>query len=656
MANPSKLVDFYKQCIDNGYTDMNDGTQSLKAKVIASDLGLDYKNISKLFESAELAFKEQLNKEEKERKRQERLAINGELLFELKVISQDINVIRIYKRPDKSVYYTIDNSTKKNEDISFSVESRGTVYYTYKPSKMVYTGATVGGVSTGGWTTVGGERVANLDTSGNKGVVVAVCQNKNITIESVVLSASVCNLFKRHTFKINNVRDKKIECMKTDIKSVEEQKMYYDVAKSNAHDSTLVNNLLLRAADVVRLSLRDCNKIADFLNQIIYDEYPPSDDEIYDEAIALLNYKDSYSLNKALNLFNIIYDYKDSSEQIEYLKEQIEIVRQEEKERKIINEEIKQKKLKKVFIIITSIICALLIFGVVLKFVIIPSVKYHSAVKMMTNGEYTESIEKFKSLSDYKDCEDKVNECNYSYATDLFSKKDYSNSIKYFKQCFGYKDSNKKLKIVELEFAKKAKVGDKVYFGSYEQDNNISNGKEVIEWRVLSKKNNRILVISDKVLECWIYNEESKNVTWKTSSMRKWLNSYFIKMAFLDDEKASIPVVTVHSDINPLFDTKGGKSTKDKVFCLSIKEANKYFKNKEDRICEPTAYLKANYNFFHSNSQWWLRTPGADYDKASYVSYTGDIDELGREVCRFDFDKYNDFVCVRPAIWIDIKI
>lgn len=452
MANPSKLVDFYKQCIDNGYTDMNDETQSLKAKVIASDLGLDYKNISKLFESAELAFK-------KESKRQERLAINGEFLFELKVISQDINVIRIYKIPDKSVYYTIDNSTKKNEDISFSVESRGTVYYSYKPSKMVYTGATVGGVSTGGWTTVGGECVANLDTSGNKGVVVAVCQNKNITIESVVLSASVCNLFKRHTFKINNVRDKKIECMKTDIKSVEEQKVYYNVAKSNAHDSTLVNNLLLRAADVVRLSLRDCNKIADFLNQIIYDEYPPSDDEIYDEAIALLDYEDSYSLNKALNLFNIIYDYKDSSEQIEYLKEQIEIVRQEEKERKIINEEIKQKKLKKVFIIITSIICIcfLLIFGVVLKFVFIPSVKYHSAVKMMTNGEYTESIEKFKSLSDYKDCEDKINECNYLYATDLFSKKDYSNSIKYFKQCFGYKDSNKKSKNVELEFAKKQK-------------------------------------------------------------------------------------------------------------------------------------------------------------------------------------------------------
>lgn len=623
MANPSKLVDFYKQCIDNGYTDMNDGTQSLKAKVIASDLGLDYKNISKLFESAELAFKEQLNKEEKERKRQERLAINGELLFELKVISQDINVIRIYKRPDKSVYYTIDNSTKKNEDISFSVESRGTVYYTYKPSKMVYTGATVGGVSTGGWTTVGGERVANLDTSGNKGVVVAVCQNKNITIESVVLSASVCNLFKRHTFIINNVRDKKIECMKTDIKSVEEQKMYYDVAKSNAHDSTLVNNLLLRAADVVRLSLRDCNKIADFLNQIIYDEYPPSDDEIYDEAIALLNYKDSYSLNKALNLFNIIYDYKDSLEQIEYLKEQIEIVRQEEKERKIINEEIKQKKLKKVFIIITSIICALLIFGVVLKFVIIPSVKYHSAVKMVVNGEYKEAFEKFESLGDYKDCEDKANE------------------------------AFKKYKIQKIEGAN---VGDIIYYGLYEQDNNTSNGKEDIEWIVLAKENNRILVISDKALDCQPFNETGEDVTWRTCTLRKWLNDDFFNSAFSNAEKKRIPTVTVLADKNPEFSINSGKATKDKVFLLSIKEVNKYFNSKISRQCMPTnfavaqgGYISNTYSADVKATCWWLRSPGGyGLVCAAYVDNIGDIRAYGASV-------ESDNGTVRPAMWINLN-
>ena len=623
MANPSKLVDFYKQCIDNGYTDMNDGTQSLKAKVIASDLGLDYKNISKLFESAELAFKEQLNKEEKERKRQERLAINGELLFELKVISQDINVIRIYKRPDKSVYYTIDNSTKKNEDISFSVESRGTVYYTYKPSKMVYTGATVGGVSTGGCTTVGGERVANLDTSGNKGVVVAVCQNKNITIESVVLSASVCNLFKRHTFKINNVRDKKIECMKTDIKSVEEQKMYYDVAKSNAHDSTLVNNLLLRAADVVRLSLRDCNKIADFLNQIIYDEYPPSDDEIYDEAIALLNYKDSYSLNKALNLFNIIYDYKDSSEQIEYLKEQIEIVRQEEKERKIINEEIKQKKLKKVFIIITSIICALLIFGVVLKSVIIPSVMYHSAVKMVANGEYKEAIDKFESLGDYKDCKNKANEAFEKY---------------------------------KIKKIKEANVGDIIYYGSYEQDNNISNGKENIEWRVLAKENNRILVISDKALDCQPFNETGEDVTWRTCTLRKWLNDDFFNSAFSNAEKKRIPTVTVLADKNPEFSINSGKATKDKVFLLSIKEVNKYFNSKISRQCMPTnfavaqgGYISNTYSTDVKATCWWLRSPGGyGLVCAAYVDNIGDIRAYGASV-------ESDNGTVRPAMWINLN-
>lgn len=39
-------------------------------------------------------------------------------------------------------------------------------------------------------------------------------------------------------------------------------------------------------------------------------------------------------------------------------------------------------------------------------------------------------------------------------------------------------------------------VGSYITFGSYEQDDDITNGKEPIEWLVLAKKNNRMLVIS----------------------------------------------------------------------------------------------------------------------------------------------------------------
>ena len=51
-----KLYNFYSQCIAKGYTDMTDVTQSLKAKVIASDLGLKYGKIVALYEQSKQVF------------------------------------------------------------------------------------------------------------------------------------------------------------------------------------------------------------------------------------------------------------------------------------------------------------------------------------------------------------------------------------------------------------------------------------------------------------------------------------------------------------------------------------------------------------------------------------------------------------------------
>jgi len=58
----------------------------------------------------------------------------------------------------------------------------------------------------------------------------------------------------------------------------------------------------------------------------------------------------------------------------------------------------------------------------------------------------------------------------------------------------------------------KAVVGDYITFGAYEQDYNTSNGKEAIEWLVLEKKNNRLLVISRYALDCKRYNESFRNL------------------------------------------------------------------------------------------------------------------------------------------------
>ena len=45
------MAQFYEQCKNKGYTNMRDDTQSLKAKVIATDLGLRYGNIVEFYEA-----------------------------------------------------------------------------------------------------------------------------------------------------------------------------------------------------------------------------------------------------------------------------------------------------------------------------------------------------------------------------------------------------------------------------------------------------------------------------------------------------------------------------------------------------------------------------------------------------------------------------
>lgn len=52
-------------------------------------------------------------------------------------------------------------------------------------------------------------------------------------------------------------------------------------------------------------------------------------------------------------------------------------------------------------------------------------------------------------------------------------------------------------------------VGDIIESGSYEQDNNISNGKGPIEWIVLENEDNHALLISLNCLDYKTYNTDN---------------------------------------------------------------------------------------------------------------------------------------------------
>ena len=120
------------------------------------------------------------------------------------------------------------------------------------------------------------------------------------------------------------------------------------------------------------------------------------------------------------------------------------------------------------------------------------------------------------------------------------------------------------------------KVGDIVKFGSYEQDNNLSNGAEKIEWIVLDALDGKYLLLSRQVLDAHAYNDVEKAVSWETCTLRKWLNEDFLATAFTDREQKKIPTVTNENPDNEEFGIAGGNVTRDQVFLLSYPEAKKY--------------------------------------------------------------------------------
>ena len=202
----------------------------------------------------------------------------------------------------------------------------------------------------------------------------------------------------------------------------------------------------------------------------------------------------------------------------------------------------------------------------------------------------------------------------------------------------------------DMDALKAAEVGSYILFGEYEQDDDEASGKEAVEWLVLDKQEDKMLVISRYGLDCQPYNTEDVDVTWETCSLRKWLNSTFYEAAFIPEEKNVILSSTVTADANPEYDTPAGNDTTDQVFLLSMKEANQYFADDAARKLQGTPYCHAQgaVKADNGNSWWWLRSPGDEPDRAGDVFYNGSIIDYGT------FATLNRGA-VRPSIWIDIS-
>ncbi len=110
-----------------------------------------------------------------------------------------------------------------------------------------------------------------------------------------------------------------------------------------------------------------------------------------------------------------------------------------------------------------------------------------------------------------------------------------------------------------------------VTYGVFEQDNNLDNGPEPIEWRVCYVDNEKALLMSKYILDCrqfHSFNDNydegsygSKVTDWNRSDLKKWLNEDFYSTAFPEE--------------NIILDDPNGVDN-GKVFTISFSEALDY--------------------------------------------------------------------------------
>jgi hypothetical protein len=127
-----------------------------------------------------------------------------------------------------------------------------------------------------------------------------------------------------------------------------------------------------------------------------------------------------------------------------------------------------------------------------------------------------------------------------------------------------------------------------------------------IEWQVLEVKDNKALLLSKHILLRMRFDNNDSG-TWKTSSLRHFLNGKFYENCFTKSEKSAI--IQRFNEVN-------SGDTEDKLYLLSVEEVNKYFNSDKER--------KA-VDLNEGVAVWWLRCRGFNDFHAACVNYVGNV-------------------------------
>lgn len=177
-------------------------------------------------------------------------------------------------------------------------------------------------------------------------------------------------------------------------------------------------------------------------------------------------------------------------------------------------------------------------------------------------------------------------------------------------------------------------------------------------WRMLRREDDRLLIITNDILELRWYHKNFVEITWADCELRKYLNNDFYNTFNQAEKERMITVVNRNPD-NPWFKTKGGVETTDRLFLLSLEEVCACFGDSSERLLtkgsqkwqiddENNESRRAKYG---NDSHWWrLRSPGYYGRTAASVSANGNVYVRGNGVS----GRPKDGGGLRPALWLKL--
>ena len=173
-----------------------------------------------------------------------------------------------------------------------------------------------------------------------------------------------------------------------------------------------------------------------------------------------------------------------------------------------------------------------------------------------------------------------------------------------------------------------AEVGNLVYYGRYAEQ---QGDPEPIEWIVLDKQDDKLLLITRDCLLRAPFNEERGGAgSFSESTLKTYLNSEFISEAFTEKESDNL----IGSD-------------GEKLFILSSDEALKYFEPDSHRIAKAAASCEGGGIKAGDRVMWWLSDVNPD-GFVKYVFTDGTVRDKG-------FAGDYTGVCVRIAVWVSAE-